>query len=90
MIARLGVNLDLGDYAFAVGSAQRLSNGNYFFDSGILGEFPNVYAVLSEFAPDGSLTYSLQVDALLYRSFRMGTLYDSPEPVYSLTTLPLE
>src|SRR5262249_35059228 len=35
MVATLVVNARLGDYAFALGSAQMLPNGNLDFDSGI-------------------------------------------------------
>jgi len=41
MTATPVLNADLGNYSFRLGSAQRLSNGNYSFMSGSLGTAPS-------------------------------------------------
>jgi len=70
--ARLILNADLGDYGLALGSAQKLSNGNYFFD---LGWAPNSFSHAFEFDPAGNLVSQVEVETQQYRSFRMRDLY---------------
>jgi hypothetical protein len=70
------VNVDLGNYSNALGAAQRLSNGNYFFTSGRQGDPPNFIGQSIEVRPDGTPAYVLQVDIPLYRSYRVRTLYE--------------
>ncbi|HMB03766.1 MAG TPA: aryl-sulfate sulfotransferase [Isosphaeraceae bacterium] len=74
--ATLVFNADLGNYSSALGSAQRLSNGNYSFDSGLQGQAPNYIAQTIEVRPDGSQAYVLQLNTPEYRSFRIRTLYE--------------
>jgi hypothetical protein len=76
MTATLVFNADLGNYSVRVGSAQALPNGNYTFTSGAQGEPPNLFGQSIEVRPDGTKAYVLQVDMVLYRSFRMRTLYE--------------
>jgi len=76
MTATLLLNADLGNSSDALGAAQRLSNGNFSFTSGFQGQPPNQFGQSIEVGPDGTQTYILQVDALLYRSFRVRTLYE--------------
>jgi hypothetical protein len=62
-----------------VGSAQRLSNGNYYFTSGFLGNAPNRFGREIEIRPDGTQVYTVETGRLnqtMYRSFRMRTLYE--------------
>jgi arylsulfate sulfotransferase len=73
--ATLVFNADLGNYSFALGAAQRLSNGNYSFDSGFQGQSPKFFAQSIEVRPDGSKAYVLEVDQREYRNFRIRTLY---------------
>jgi hypothetical protein len=75
MTATLEVSVDLGNYSSALGSAQRLSNGDYSFDSGFQGAAPNQIGQTIEVRPDGSKAYVLQVKGTEYRSFRIDTLY---------------
>jgi hypothetical protein len=75
LTATLVVNADLGNYSDALGSAQRLSNGDYSFDSGRQGKAPNQIAQTIEVRPDGSKAYVLQLNKTEYRSFRIQTLY---------------
>jgi hypothetical protein len=71
------LNADLGIYSSGVGSAQRLSNGNFSFDAGLLGNVGNLHGQSIEVRPDGSITYNLEEqEAPMYRAFRMGTLYN--------------
>jgi hypothetical protein len=76
MTATLAFNGDLGNYSDALGAAQRLSNGNYSFDSGRQGVAPHQIGQAIEVRPDGSKAYVLQVNVPLYRAFRIDTLYD--------------
>jgi arylsulfate sulfotransferase len=69
------LNADLGVYSSALGSAQKLANGNYFFDAGILSDES---ALLVEVDPSGNPVYSLQSSGPEYRSFRMRDLYTPP------------
>ena len=76
--ARLELNADLGCYSAALGSAERLSNGDYHFTCGILLDGSYVYSQSLEVSPDspaGTLRYGYQVDSPVYRSFRMHDLY---------------
>jgi arylsulfate sulfotransferase len=72
-VARLVYNLDLGLYAPAVGSAQRLPNGNFHFDIGFLGGGVLSRSVETDAA--GRVVYDLEADGAAYRTFRMGSLY---------------
>jgi hypothetical protein len=75
MTATLVFNADLGNYSDALGAAQRLSNGDYSFDSGRQGVAPHQIGQAIEVRPDGSKAYVLQVNTTLYRAFRIRTLY---------------
>ncbi len=66
---------DSGVYAFAVGSAQLLSNGNLHFQPGIGGPPPVPFNSDIEFTPAGPINFQLQAAASSYRSFRMPDLY---------------
>ncbi|MBI4903854.1 MAG: aryl-sulfate sulfotransferase [Acidobacteria bacterium] len=69
----LELNADLGLRALALGSAQRLTNGNYTFGSG-----PNT-STHTEFTPAplpaGTLNYKATIPEMLYRSYRMQDMY---------------
>ncbi len=69
------VYYDSGVYAFAVGSAQRLANGNFHFQPGIGGPPPVAFDSDIEFTPAGPISYQLTAAASSYRSFRMKDLY---------------
>src|SRR5262249_160151 len=71
MTATVVFNADLGNYSDALGSAQRLSNGDYSFDSGRQGVAPHQIGQAIEVRPDGSKAYVLQVNRSIYRSFRI-------------------
>jgi hypothetical protein len=81
--ATLVMNADLGVYAIAVGSAQRLSDGNYSFESGLIDPSPSlvatIYSRMTETSPDGKIVYVQQVDGeVTYRSFRVPNMYSAP------------
>lgn len=78
-IARLPVNAYLGVLAAAVGSAQKLHNGNYHFDAGYVIQPDNTLAAFAfEVDSSGRVRYELKTDGFVYRSFRMQDLY-TPE-----------
>ncbi len=79
--ATLSLNADLGTYSYALGSAQRLANGHYSFNSGAIldpaGTGQNV-AQSVEVDNAGSVVYGIQFGTLEYRTFRMRDLYTEP------------
>lgn len=85
--ANLNTNADLGQYSFALGSAQILPNGNMFFDAGAIGPKPGPwYGLNVETDPNGVPLFILQIasgtqtsSALTYRSFRMPSLYGATQ-----------
>jgi hypothetical protein len=76
-IAKLVLNADLGAYADALGSAQRLANGNYHFDvgwiRGVNGEPDRSRSM--EVDALGNVVYEIEAATPEYRSFRMPSLY---------------
>lgn len=73
MVATLTVNADLGTYAPAVGSSQRLADGTLVYNAGFTQQTIAV-------RPDGSKIYVLKMTmkGLQYRSYIYDTLYDNP------------
>jgi hypothetical protein len=76
MTATPVLSADLGDFSFRLGSAQRLSNGNYSFLSGSEGAVPRDTARSIEVRPDGTVVYVLEFASPEYRSYRVRTLYE--------------
>lgn len=70
--ARLVLNADLGSYSFALGSAQMLPNGNFYFESGIT---PDQSAEGIEVDPAGNIVTRVQASTSVYRSIRMPSMY---------------
>ncbi len=81
MTANLVLNADLVNYSFRLGSAQRLSNGNYLFMSGSQGQVPPPiqFGQTIEVLPDGTPSYVLQFASPEYRAFRLRTLYEGTD-----------
>lgn len=72
---------DLGVYASALGSAQLLTNGNYFFQPGLVN-FQNSFGqevMPTSGATEGSIVYSLE-GPTSYRAFRQADMYSPPVP----------
>lgn len=92
MTATLVVNADLGDYSFRLGSAQRLSNGNYSFMSGSQGQVPppSQFGQTIEVLPDGTLNYVLKIASPEYRSYRVRTLYEGTDDALAGTPRKVE
>ena len=65
------LNQDLAVYSAAVGSAQRLSNGDYHFDAGFVG----LSAISFEVTRTGNISHAIQAGSPEYRTFRMPDLY---------------
>jgi hypothetical protein len=84
MTATLVVNADLGNYSFALGSAQAFPNGNLDFTSGLLGSGPNFFGESIEVSPDGTQNYVMKQSGLEYRSFFMSNLYEGQNFSYGL------
>ncbi len=77
MRATLVVNADLGEYAPAVGSAQRLSDGTFSFNSGFTQKTINVRA-------DGTPTFiqKMNMKGFQYRSYMFSDLYGDTTDLY--------
>jgi hypothetical protein len=74
--ATLVTNADLGAYSPNVGSAQRLSNGNYHFTLGGVRQDNIVRSRSIEVTPDGKIVYLLETPGTqTYRSNRVVDLY---------------
>jgi hypothetical protein len=70
--AELVHNFDLGDYARALGSAEKLSNGNYQFG---LGWDSRNFSQSLEFDLTGQLMTHLETETQMYRAYRLKDLY---------------
>lgn len=75
MTATLVENFDLGAYSFALGSAQRLSNGNYHFNSGVLDRTNPTAQSIEISSAGGEPILVFQTVGTSYRSFRLQNLY---------------
>ena len=75
MMATPKLNVDLGNFSGALGSAERLPNGNFVFTSGALGT-NSPFGLSMEVSRDGTKEYVLQGGGLEYRTYRMADLYD--------------
>ena len=76
--ATLTVNIDLGVYGYALGSAQRLANGNYQFQPGIVNAAAPQFSYDMEVTGAGTTAFEMQGPPS-YRDWRMRTLYDPPQ-----------
>jgi arylsulfate sulfotransferase len=83
MVATLVANVNLGNYASALGSAQMLPNGNLDFDSGFSEQ-------TIEVRPGGKKTYVLKMNMPggQYRSYMYASLYGIPAGT-SLPSTPI-
>ena len=75
MTATLGLNVDL-NLSLALGSAERLPNGNFVFTSGALARQGALIGKSIEVSPNGTKQYVLEGGAWEYRTYRMTGLYD--------------
>jgi len=74
-VASFVLNADLGVYSLALGSAQKLTDGDYFFDAGFVLGTTVASAFSIEVSASGQIVSEIEANALLYRSFRMADLY---------------
>jgi len=88
MVATLWSNIDLGEYAEAVGSSQALSNGNLFFDSGIALGIGGFQSKGREFTPDGTLINEFETNVSTYRIHRMLDFYRLPTMWFAPASTP--
>ena len=77
--ATLLLNADLGAYSMALGSAQRLPNGNYHFDAGFIADPSGGQGLAQsiEVDPSGNIVFNIQASRPEYRTFRLSSLYVS-------------
>ena len=69
------LNADVGLYSLALGSAQKLSDGNYHFDFGYVVEPSGLHAYSVEVDPSGKVLYNAKSSAPMYRTVRMTDMY---------------
>lgn len=69
------LNADLGVFSAAVGSAQKLINGDFHFDAGFVMENGTIDADRIEVTPAGGIVYNAHANVILYRSVRLPKLY---------------
>ena len=75
LTATPNLNVDLGSFSDALGSAEKLPNGNFVFTAGSRGA-PNAPVGLSiEIGRNGTKEFVIVGSALEYRSYRMADLY---------------
>ncbi len=72
------LNVDLGDFSLALGTAQRLPNGNYHFDMGWIQEGPNELSRIVELNQKGKIVFEIQALTPFYRAVRLSSIY-APE-----------
>jgi arylsulfate sulfotransferase len=78
--ATLLMNADLGVYSPWVGSAQRLSNGNFHFMTGAILDDTSFSGRSFETSPEGRVLRVLQMSGtLMYRGNRIVDLYTPPD-----------
>ncbi|MES1260718.1 MAG: aryl-sulfate sulfotransferase [Acidobacteriota bacterium] len=75
LTARLILNVDMGVFSRAVGSAQHLTNGNYQFLNGNLETAKGPAAWLIQVLPDGTKNLQVAYGAYAYRVFAARDLY---------------
>ena len=69
------LNVDLGYYTSALGAAQLLLDGNYHFDVGFVQENNTIDSYSLEVTPNGQIVYNAHQNTILYRTFRMVSMY---------------
>jgi hypothetical protein len=69
------LNADLGVVSIAVGSAQKLQDQNYHFDAGFVADARSRAAYSIEVDGAGNSVYQAHANTILYRTFRMTSLY---------------
>jgi arylsulfate sulfotransferase len=74
-VATPALNIDLGGYSLALGSAALLGNGNYHFNAGISPGKPTSRFI--EVDKTGKIVYEMSLPGLTYRSFRLPDLYSA-------------
>lgn len=74
------MNQPLGTFSFALGTAQRLSNGNYDFEAGYVQDDGPVLTRVEEYTPGGTKTFQAETTQFMYRMFRMNSLYQIDVP----------
>ncbi|HYO82355.1 MAG TPA: aryl-sulfate sulfotransferase [Bryobacteraceae bacterium] len=70
--AKLVMNADLGVYSFALGSAQLLPNGNFWFEAGIKPDFGSDGV---EVSPTGEVVRRVSTRTAIYRSEWLPSIY---------------
>jgi len=70
--ATLLLNVDLGQFSGALGTAQKLGDGHYFFDAGFLSDGTGVSL---EVDSSGTTVYGIRSSVQEYRTFRMRDMY---------------
>jgi len=76
----LAMNVNMPGFSPALGSAQRLDNGNYHFEAGWLDYTSSPYGEAIEVLPNGTFGFELIDNSVTYRGYRMDSLYELDAP----------
>jgi hypothetical protein len=76
----LAENVNMPGFSPALGSAQRLDNGDYHFEAGWLNYTGSPYGEAVEVLPNGTFGFGLIDNAVTYRGYRMDSLYELDAP----------
>ena len=76
----LQVNVNMPSFSPALGSAQRLDNGDYHFEAGWLDYTSSPYGEAFEVLPNGTFGFELIDNSITYRGYRMDSLYELDAP----------
>jgi hypothetical protein len=74
------MNVNMPGFSPALGSAQRLDNGDYHFEAGWLGYQASPYGEAFEVLPNGTFSFELIDNSVTYRGYRMDSLYELDAP----------
>lgn len=70
------LSADTGGYSVALGSSQKLTNGNLLFTSGAqVDQGGHWFGESIEMTSGGSIVHTMRLSGYVYRSFRMASLY---------------
>ena len=78
MVATQVLSANLGRYSGGFGSAQLLSNGDYWFGMGYLPNGDQAFDISDEVVSSDplNLSYSVKFPSSAYRSFRLSSFYN--------------
>ena len=71
------LNVDLGDFSLALGSASKLPNGDYHFDMGWIQQSYGPTSRVVEVNPAGQIVFEIDAPTAFYRATRLPSIYSN-------------